>query len=161
MIYENPFLACAGVVDPKTRLAYSHRRHSHLHQRPALSITSRRWLRRVDAADHIAAAEGFGHIRGKTFPFVYRKANVPNWFCLLSFSSFRRLQCQVSTEPKISLAFRLSVIGKVKWLISYSNSLWLLLMINWKTLSSQKGASKSFPFGSLRKFSSTFEWRIH
>lgn len=38
-------------------------------------------------------------------------------------------ECQVSTEPKISLAFRLSVIGKVEWLIRIRICL-VLLMIN-------------------------------
>lgn len=62
-------------------------------------------------------------------------------------------ECQVSTEPKISLAFRLSVIGKVKWLLISDFFLFPYLppsnVINWMNFSAIRRQQGTF-FSLLR-----------
>lgn len=61
-------------------------------------------------------------------------------------------ECQVSTEPKISLAFRLSVIGKVKWLLISDFFLFPYLppsnVINWMNFSAIRRQQGNFLFVS-------------
>lgn len=71
------YVSSAGVLDTKTWLAYTHRRYTHLHKWPTISIAAHRRIWWVDTENIVAAAKRFWHIWVSSVHRAEDKSRIP------------------------------------------------------------------------------------
>ncbi|KAK4326690.1 hypothetical protein Pmani_002846 [Petrolisthes manimaculis] len=113
-IWDNPLLRPAfdnttstTLVTPTGRVAYLHCRVNHLGNRVVT------WLRKRDA--HVLTVGLFSYTTDQRFTALHSEGS-PDWILKITSPQTRdsgTYECQVSTEPKISRAFNLSVVESV------------------------------------------------
>ncbi|XP_069951779.1 protein CEPU-1-like [Cherax quadricarinatus] len=113
-IWDNPLLRPAfdnttgtEVITSTGRVAYLHCRVNHLGNRVVT------WLRKRDA--HVLTVGLFSYTTDQRFTALHSEGS-PDWVLKITSPQTRdsgTYECQVSTEPKISRAFNLSVVESV------------------------------------------------